>query len=72
MANVLTRLARTIESRQGADEKKSYAAKLFKRGPKKCAEKFGEEAVVFGPENQGLQNTSWMPKDMVLHSSFAM
>ncbi len=45
MANVLTRLARTIESRQGEDEKKSYAAKLFKRGPEKCAEKFGEEAV---------------------------
>ena len=45
MANVLTRLARKIESRKGADEKKSYAAKLFKRGPDKCAEKFGEEAI---------------------------
>ena len=45
MANVLTRLARTIESRIGEDEKKSYAAKLFARGPYKCAEKFGEEAV---------------------------
>lgn len=45
MANVLTRLARTIESRKGADEKKSYASKLFARGPEKCAEKFGEEAV---------------------------
>ncbi len=45
MANVLTRLAKTIESRKGEDEKKSYAAKLFSRGPEKCAEKFGEEAV---------------------------
>jgi phosphoribosyl-ATP pyrophosphohydrolase len=45
MANVLTRLAKTIESRKGQDEKKSYAAKLFARGPEKCAEKFGEEAV---------------------------
>lgn len=45
MANVLTRLARTIESRKGSDVKKSYAAKLFARGPEKCAEKFGEEAV---------------------------
>jgi phosphoribosyl-ATP pyrophosphohydrolase len=45
MANVLTRLANTIESRKGEDEKKSYAAKLFKRGPEKCAEKFGEEAI---------------------------
>lgn len=45
MANVLTRLAKTIEKRKGEDEKKSYAAKLFARGPSKCAEKFGEEAV---------------------------
>ena len=45
MPNVLTRLASTIESRKGEDEKKSYAAKLFKRGPEKCAEKFGEEAI---------------------------
>jgi phosphoribosyl-ATP pyrophosphohydrolase len=45
MANVLTRLAKTIESRKGEDEKKSYAAKLFARGPENCAEKFGEEAV---------------------------
>lgn len=45
MANVLTRLARKIESRKGADKNKSYAAKLFARGPEKCAEKFGEEAV---------------------------
>jgi len=45
MANVLTRLAKTIEQRKGEDEKKSYAAKLFARGPEKCAEKFGEEAV---------------------------
>ena len=45
MPNVLTRLAKKIESRKGGDEKKSYAAKLFKRGPEKCAEKFGEEAI---------------------------
>ncbi len=45
MENVLTRLARTIESRKGGDEKNSYAAKLFARGPYKCAEKFGEEAI---------------------------
>ncbi len=45
MANVLTRLARKIEKRKGGDEKNSYAAKLFARGPEKCAEKFGEEAV---------------------------
>lgn len=45
MANVLKRLAKTIEARKGGNDKKSYAAKLFARGPEKCAEKFGEEAV---------------------------
>lgn len=45
MANVLTRLARKIEARKGGDVENSYAAKLFARGPEKCAEKFGEEAV---------------------------
>lgn len=45
MPNVLTRLARKIENRKGGDKKNSYAAKLFARGPEKCAEKFGEEAV---------------------------
>ncbi|MEO0343155.1 MAG: phosphoribosyl-ATP diphosphatase [Pseudomonadota bacterium] len=45
MANVLTRLAHKIDARKGGDEKNSYAAKLFARGPSKCAEKFGEEAV---------------------------
>ena len=45
MSDVLMRLARTIEQRKDADGSKSYAAKLFKSGPDKCAEKFGEEAV---------------------------
>lgn len=45
MANVLTRLARKTESRKGADKDQSYTAKLFSKGPEKCAEKFGEEAI---------------------------
>jgi phosphoribosyl-ATP pyrophosphohydrolase len=45
MPNVLTRLADTIENRKGDDAEKSYAAKLFSRGPEKCAEKFGEESI---------------------------
>lgn len=45
MANILTRLVRIIETRKDDDEKKSYTAKLFARGPEKCAEKFGEEAI---------------------------
>ncbi|NEY89398.1 phosphoribosyl-ATP diphosphatase [Tabrizicola oligotrophica] len=42
---VLQRLAATIEARKGADPDSSWTAKLFAKGPEKCAEKFGEEAV---------------------------
>lgn len=41
----LTRLAATIQSRKGADPESSWTAKLLSKGPEKCAEKFGEEAV---------------------------
>ena len=41
----LTRLAATIQSRKGADPETSWTAKLLSKGPEKCAEKFGEEAV---------------------------
>ena len=34
-----------IESRKSADPDDSWTAKLLARGPEKCAEKFGEEAV---------------------------
>lgn len=35
----------TIEARRGADPDSSWTAKLLAKGPEKCAEKFGEEAV---------------------------
>jgi phosphoribosyl-ATP pyrophosphohydrolase len=38
-------LARTIEARAGADASEIWTAKLLAKGPEKCAEKFGEEAV---------------------------
>jgi phosphoribosyl-ATP pyrophosphohydrolase len=41
----LERLAATIVARKGADPETSWTAKLLARGPEKCAEKFGEEAV---------------------------
>ena len=43
--SALQRLAATIESRKGADPDSSWTAKLFAKGPEKCAEKFGEEAI---------------------------
>ena len=41
----LDRLAATIAARKGADPDTSWTAKLLSKGPEKCAEKFGEEAV---------------------------
>ncbi len=41
----LERLAATVEARKGADPETSWTAKLLAKGPEKCAEKFGEEAV---------------------------
>ena len=42
---VLNRLAATILARKSADPESSWTAKLLAKGPEKCAEKFGEEAV---------------------------
>lgn len=41
----LDRLAATIADRKGADPDTSWTAKLLAKGPEKCAEKFGEEAI---------------------------
>lgn len=41
----LDRLAATIAARADADPAESWTAALLARGPGKCAEKFGEEAV---------------------------
>ena len=43
--NALEQLAATIEARRGADPDTSWTAKLLAKGPEKCAEKFGEEAL---------------------------
>jgi len=43
--SALERLAAVVAARRGADPDGSWTAKLLARGPDKCAEKFGEEAV---------------------------
>ena len=35
----------TIETRKNADPDSSWTAKMLAKGPDKCAEKFGEEAI---------------------------
>ncbi len=43
--DALTRLAGTIAARRDGDPETSWTARLLARGPEKCAEKFGEEAI---------------------------
>lgn len=45
MPDTLDRLFATIVSRASADPAVSHTAAMLARGPGKCAEKFGEEAV---------------------------
>ncbi len=41
----LDELFATIQSRKSASPDTSWTAKLLSKGPEKCAEKFGEEAI---------------------------
>ena len=43
--SILNDLAATIAARKGDDPDSSWTAKLLSKGPEKCAEKFGEEAI---------------------------
>lgn len=43
--SAIDRLAATIAARKDASPESSWTAKLLSRGPEKCAEKFGEEAI---------------------------
>jgi len=43
--NALETLAATIADRKTADPDSSWTARLLAKGPEKCAEKFGEEAI---------------------------
>ena len=46
MTSLLHRLESTIAERKaGGDTARSHTARLLARGPRKCAQKFGEEAV---------------------------
>ncbi|MEM7059152.1 MAG: phosphoribosyl-ATP diphosphatase [Pseudomonadota bacterium] len=45
MTDILYRLAATIDARRDADPTASHTAAMLAKGPAKCAEKFGEEAI---------------------------
>lgn len=69
MPGILKRLSRTIEKRKADKNSESYAAKLFARGPAKCAEKFGEEAVeaIIAAAKGDRQNLTEEAADVLFH-----
>ena len=67
--SVLEDLAATIASRKGADPDSSWTAKLFAKGPEKCAEKFGEEAVeaIIAAVKNDRDNLVYEAADVIYH-----
>lgn len=65
----LTRLAATVEARKGADPESSWTAKLLAKGPEKCAEKFGEEAVeaIIAAAKNDRENLVYEAADVLYH-----
>lgn len=67
--SVLDDLAATIATRKGADPDSSWTAKLFAKGPDKCAEKFGEEAVeaIIAAVRDDRENLTYEAADVLYH-----
>ncbi len=65
----LERLSATIAARKGADPENSWTAKLFAKGPEKCAEKFGEEAVeaIIAAVKNDRENLIYEAADVLYH-----
>ena len=69
MTDPLTRLAQTITSRKSADPEASWTAQLLAKGPAKCAEKFGEEAIeaIIAAARGDRQNLTAEAADVLYH-----
>ncbi|MBC7146650.1 MAG: phosphoribosyl-ATP diphosphatase [Thioclava marina] len=67
--SILEQLAATIEARKGADPETSWTAKLLAKGPEKCAEKFGEEAVeaIIAAAKNDRENLTYEAADVLYH-----
>ncbi|MEL6125747.1 MAG: phosphoribosyl-ATP diphosphatase [Pseudomonadota bacterium] len=67
--SVLERLAATIAARKGADPAASHTAALLAKGPGKCAEKFGEEAVeaIVAAASGDPENLRYEAADVLYH-----
>ena len=62
-------LATLIASRKGADPDSSWTAKLLSKGPEKCAEKFGEEAIeaIIAATRDDRENLTAEAADVLYH-----
>ena len=69
MTHSIDRLAATIAARVGADPDSSWTAKLLAKGPEKCAEKFGEEAIeaVIACVKNDRENLTYEAADVIYH-----
>ncbi len=67
--SVLHDLAATIEARKTADTDNSWTAKLLAKGPEKCAEKFGEEAIeaIIAAVSNDSENLTYEAADVLYH-----
>ncbi|MGY3438109.1 MULTISPECIES: phosphoribosyl-ATP diphosphatase [unclassified Marinovum] len=67
--SILHDLAATIEARKGSDPDSSWTAKLLSKGPEKCAEKFGEEAIeaIIAAAKNDRENLTYEAADVLYH-----
>ncbi|NIY78281.1 MAG: phosphoribosyl-ATP diphosphatase [Rhodobacteraceae bacterium] len=67
--SILHALETVIASRKGADPETSWTAKLLAKGPEKCAEKFGEEAVeaIIAAVKNDRENLTYEAADVLYH-----
>ncbi|WP_424971153.1 phosphoribosyl-ATP diphosphatase [Dinoroseobacter sp. S76] len=67
--SVLADLEAVIAARKGADPESSWTAKLLAKGPEKCAEKFGEEAIeaIIAAAKDDRENLTYEAADVLYH-----
>lgn len=66
---ILHDLETTILARKSADPDSSWTAKLLAKGPGKCAEKFGEEAIeaIIAAAQNDRENLTYEAADVLYH-----
>lgn len=67
--SILHDLESVIAARKGADPDSSWTAKLLAKGPEKCAEKFGEEAIeaIIAAAKGDSENLTYEAADVLYH-----